>query len=64
MNTLWVRLQTGEKRGEASHSLCRVGLDDDLEHIGSLFRGPIDGDLMTLHLKGMLRAIISSKVAP
>ncbi len=45
----------------------RAGRDNDLEHIGSLFRGTIDWDLIALHLKDMLRVVISikaGKIAP
>ncbi|MET3109392.1 TnpA family transposase, partial [Oxalobacteraceae bacterium GrIS 1.18] len=45
----------------------RADREDDLEHIGSLFRGAIDWDLIALHLKDMLRVVISikaGKIAP
>ncbi len=45
----------------------RADREDNLEHIGSLFRGTIDWDLIELHLKDMLRVVISikaGKIAP
>jgi len=40
---------------------------DQYEHIGSLFRGSINWELIALHLKDMLRVVISikaGKIAP
>jgi len=45
----------------------RADREDNLEHIGSLFRGTIDWNLIELHLKDMLRVVISikaGKIAP
>lgn len=45
----------------------KANRDDRFEHIGSLFRGTIDWELIRRHLKDMLRVVISikaGKVAP
>jgi TnpA family transposase len=45
----------------------RAEKTDQFEHIGGLFRGSIDWDLIGLHLKDMLRVVISikaGKIAP
>lgn len=45
----------------------RADKTDQFEHIGGLFRGSIDWDLIALHLKDMLRVVISikaGKIAP
>jgi TnpA family transposase len=45
----------------------RADRQDQYEHIGSLFRGNIDWELITRHLKDMLRVVISikaGKIAP
>ncbi|OWW18699.1 Tn3 family transposase [Noviherbaspirillum denitrificans] len=45
----------------------KANRDDQFDHIGSLFRGTIDWELIRRHLKDMLRVVISitaGKVAP